>query len=124
MKTLLNIIWLVLSGFWLFLGYMLAALIMCVLIITIPWGIASARIGVYALWPFGKTVVDKPTAGVGSLLGNVVWVVLAGWWIALGHLVSGVALCITIIGIPFGIANFKLIPVALLPLGKQIVDIR
>ena len=123
MKTLLNIIWLVLSGFWLFLGYMLAALIMCVLIITIPWGIAAARIGVYALWPFGKTVVDKPTAGVGSLLGNVVWVVLAGWWIALGHLVSGVALCITIIGIPFGIANFKLIPVALMPLGKQIVDI-
>ncbi|TFB46961.1 YccF domain-containing protein [Cryobacterium tagatosivorans] len=122
MKTLLNLIWLVLSGFWLFLGYMLAALIMCVLIITIPWGIAAARIGVYALWPFGKTVVDKPGAGVGSLLGNVVWVVLAGWWIALGHLLSGVALCITIIGIPFGIANFKLIPVALMPLGKQIVD--
>jgi uncharacterized membrane protein YccF (DUF307 family) len=122
MKTLLNLIWLVLSGFWLFLGYMLAALIMCVLIVTIPWGIAAARIGVYALWPFGKTVVDKRGAGVSSLLGNVVWVVLAGWWIALGHLVSGIALCITIIGIPFGIANFKLIPVALMPLGKQIVD--
>jgi uncharacterized membrane protein YccF (DUF307 family) len=122
MKTLLNIIWLVLSGIWLFLGYMLAALIMCVLIVTIPWGIAAARIGVYALWPFGKTVVDKRGAGVSSLLGNVVWVVLAGWWIALGHLLSGIALCITIIGIPFGIANFKLIPVALLPLGKQIVD--
>jgi len=122
MKTLLNIIWLVLSGIWLFLGYMLAALIMCVLIITIPWGIAAARIGVYALWPFGKTVVAKPNAGVGSFLGNVVWVVLAGWWIALGHLLSGIALCITIIGIPLGIANFKLIPVALMPLGKQIVD--
>ena len=124
MKTILNVIWLVLSGIWLFLGYMLAALIMFALIITIPWGIAAARIGVYALWPFGKTVVDKRSAGVGSLLGNVVWVVLAGWWIALGHLVSGIALCITIIGIPFGIANFKLIPVALMPLGKQIVDIR
>ena len=123
MKTLLNIIWLVLSGFWLFLGYMLAALIMCVLIVTIPWGIAAARIGVYALWPFGKTVVDTPTAGVGSLLGNVIWVVLAGWWIALEHLLAGIALCITIIGIPFGIANFKLIPVALLSLGKKIVDI-
>ncbi|TFC44708.1 YccF domain-containing protein [Cryobacterium sp. TMT1-21] len=123
MKTLLNVIWLVFSGFWLFLGYMLAALIMFVLIITIPWGIAAARIGFYALWPFGKTVVDTPGAGVGSLLGNVVWVVLAGWWIALGHLMSGIALCITIIGIPFGIANFKLIPVALMPLGKQIVDI-
>ncbi len=122
MKTLLNVIWLVLSGIWLFLGYMLAALIMCVLIVTIPWGIAAARIGVYALWPFGKTVVDKPTAGVGSFLGNVVWVVLAGWWIALTHLLSGIALCLTIIGIPFGIANFKLISVALMPLGKQIVD--
>jgi uncharacterized membrane protein YccF (DUF307 family) len=122
MKTLLNVIWLVLSGIWLFLGYMLAALIMCVLIITIPWGIAAARIGVYALWPFGKTIVPTPNAGVGSFLGNVVWVVLAGWWIALGHVVSGIALCITIIGIPFGIANFKLIPVALMPLGKQIVD--
>ena len=123
MKTLLNIIWLVLSGFWLFLGYMFAALIMFVLIVTIPWGIAAARIGVYALWPFGKTVVDTPTAGVGSLLGNVIWIVLAGWWIALEHLLAGIALCITIIGIPFGIANFKLIPVALLPLGKKIVDI-
>jgi uncharacterized membrane protein YccF (DUF307 family) len=122
MKTLLNIIWLVLSGFWLFLGYMIAALIMCVLIVTIPWGIAAARIGVYALWPFGKTVIPTPTAGVGSFLGNVVWVVLAGWWIALEHLLSGIALCITIIGIPFGIANFKMIPVALMPLGKRIVD--
>ena len=122
MKTLLNVIWLVLSGFWLFIGYMVAALIMCVLIVTIPWGIAAARIGVYALWPFGKTVVDTPNAGVASLLGNVVWVILAGWWIALEHLLSGIALCITIIGIPFGIANFKLIPVALMPLGKQIVD--
>ncbi|MDJ0339336.1 YccF domain-containing protein [Cryobacterium sp. PH31-O1] len=121
MKTLLNIIWLVLSGFWLFVGYMFAALIMCILIVTIPWGIAAARIGVYALWPFGKTVVDAPGAGVGSLLGNVVWVILAGWWIALEHLLSGIALCVTIIGIPFGIANFKLIPVALMPLGKKIV---
>ncbi len=123
MKTLLNIIWFVFSGFWLFLGYMFAALIMCVLIVTIPWGIAAARIGIYALWPFGKTVVATPNAGVGSFLGNVVWVVLAGWWIALEHLISGIALCITIIGIPFGIANFKLIPVALMPLGKQIVDL-
>ena len=91
MKTLLNIIWVVLSGFWLFVGYMFAALIMFVLIVTIPWGIAAARIGVYALWPFGKEVVDRPTAGIGSVLGNVVWVMLAGWWIALGHIVSGVA---------------------------------
>jgi uncharacterized membrane protein YccF (DUF307 family) len=122
MKTILNLIWLILSGFWLFLGYMLAAVIMFVLIITIPWGIAAARIGVYALWPFGKTVVDKPSAGLGSALGNVIWVILAGWWLAIGHILSGIALCITIIGIPFGIANFKMVPVSLLPLGKDIVD--
>lgn len=124
MRTLLNIIWLVLSGFWLFLGYALAAVIMCVLIVTIPWGIAAWRIGVYSLWPFGKEVVDRPTAGIGSAIGNVVWVVLAGWWLALGHIASAIALAITIIGIPFAWANLKMVPVALLPLGKQIVDHR
>ncbi|WP_353808228.1 YccF domain-containing protein [Agromyces sp. SYSU T00194] len=124
MNTLLNIIWLVLAGFWLFLGYALAALVMFVLILTIPWGIAAWRVGVYALWPFGKTIVDKPGAGVGSFLGNVVWVILAGWWLAISHILSGLALCITIIGIPLGIANFKLVPISLMPLGKDIVDIR
>ena len=124
MRTLLNIIWLVLSGFWLFLGYALAAVIMCVLIVTIPWGIAAWRIGVYSLWPFGKEVVDRPTAGIGSAIGNVVWVVLAGWWLALGHIASALALAITIIGLPFAWANLKMVPVALLPLGKQIVEQR
>lgn len=123
MRTLLNIIWLVLSGFWLFLGYMLAGVICCILIITIPWGIAAFRIGTYALWPFGKTIVESPTAGVASMLGNVVWVIVAGIWLAIGHIASGIALCITIIGIPFGIANFKMVPISLLPLGKVIVDI-
>jgi len=122
MRTLLNIIWLVLSGFWLFLGYALAALIMFVLIVTIPWGIAAWRIGVYSLRPFGKTVVDKPSAGAWSVIGNIVWVLLAGIWLAIGHVTSAVALAITIIGIPFAWANLKMVPVALLPLGKEIVD--
>lgn len=121
MNTVLNVIWLVLSGFWLFLGYLVAGVIMCVLIVTIPWGIASFRIGMYALWPFGRTIVDKPTSGVGSFLGNVIWVILAGWWLAIGHIVTGVAMCITIIGIPLGIASFKLVPISLMPLGKDIV---
>ena len=85
MKTLLNIIWLVLCGFWLFLGYALAGVICCILIVTIPWGIASFRIANYVLWPFGRQVVQKPTAGAFSFLGNVIWFVLAGWWLALGH---------------------------------------
>ena len=123
MRTLLNIIWLVLSGFWLFLGYLAAGVVLCILIVTIPWGIASFRIGLYSLWPFGRTVVAKPTSGAFSFLGNVIWVILAGWWLALAHIVSGIALCVTIIGIPMGIADFKLVPVSLAPLGKEIVPV-
>ena len=121
MKTLLNLIWLVLAGFWLAVGYAVAGIICCLLIITIPFGIAAFRIAGYTLWPFGRTVVDKPGAGAGALLGNLIWIVFAGWWLALGHLTTGIALCLTVIGIPLGIANFKLIPVSLLPLGKEIV---
>lgn len=123
MRFLLNIIWLVLSGFWMALGYMLAGIICCVLIITIPFGIASFRIANYALWPFGRKVVDRRDAGAGSLLGNIIWVIFAGFWLAIGHVVTGIALCITVIGIPLGIANFKMIPVSLLPLGREIVHI-
>ena len=121
MRTLLNIIWFVLSGFWLWLAYMLAGIICCLLIITIPWGIASFRMANYAAWPFGRELVDKPTAGIFSFLGNVIWVIVAGWWLALTHVATGILLCVTIIGIPLGIANFKLIVVSLAPLGKQIV---
>jgi uncharacterized membrane protein YccF (DUF307 family) len=121
MKTILNVIWLILCGLWMCLGYFLAGALLCITIIGIPFGIAAFRIGIYALWPFGYRAVDRPGAGAGSLVGNVLWVVLAGWWLALGHIVTGIALCVTIIGIPFGIANFKLIPLSLMPLGKEIV---
>ncbi|MDV7133563.1 YccF domain-containing protein [Williamsia muralis] len=122
MKTILNVIWLVLCGFWMALGYVAAGIICCILIITIPFGIASFRIAAYALWPFGRTVVRKPTAGVGSAIGNVIWLIFAGIWLAIGHVVTGIALCLTIIGIPLGIASFKMVPVSLLPLGAEIVD--
>ncbi|GAA4383266.1 YccF domain-containing protein [Actinomadura sp. NPDC048032] len=121
MRTLLNVLWLVLAGFWMAMGYVVAGLICCILIITIPFGIASFRIAGFALWPFGRTTVPRRDAGAGSLIGNIIWIVFAGWWLALGHLVTGVLLCITIIGIPFGIANFKLIPISLTPLGQEIV---
>ena len=121
-RTLLNVIWFVFSGFWLWLAYMLAGVLCCLLIVTIPWGIASFRMANYAAWPFGREVVEKPTAGIFSLLGNVIWLVVAGWWLALTHIVTGIALCLTIIGIPMAIANFKLISISLLPLGKQIVS--
>src|SRR5689334_25320774 len=106
MRLILNVIWLLFGGLWLALGYLLAALICFVLIITIPFGVAALRIAVFALWPFGKTVVRRPGAGAPSAIANVLWFVLCGWWLALGHLVTGVLLCITLIGIPLGLANF------------------
>ena len=123
MKTLLNLIWLVLAGLWLALGYVLAGILCCILIITIPFGIASFRMASYALWPFGRTVVKRADAGAGALIGNVLWFLLCGWWLAIAHVVTGVLLCVTIIGIPLGLANFKLIPVSLLPFGREIVTI-
>jgi uncharacterized membrane protein YccF (DUF307 family) len=123
MRLLLNVIWFVLAGVWLAIGYAFAALIMFILIITIPFGVAALRIGVFALWPFGKTVVRRGDAGAGSAIGNVIWFLLAGWWLIIGHLVTGVLLCLTIIGIPLGLANFKLIPVTLRPFGRDIVSI-
>lgn len=123
MRLILNIIWFVLAGLWLAIAYTLAALICFILIITIPFGIASLRIAVFALWPFGKTVVRRPDAGVASGIGNVLWLVLCGWWLALGHLISGIALAITLIGIPLALANFKMIPISLLPLGREIVPV-
>jgi uncharacterized membrane protein YccF (DUF307 family) len=121
MRFILNIIWLVLEGFWMAIGYAIAGLICFLLIITIPFGIACFRIAGYVLWPFGNTVVRRPGAGIGAAIGNVIWLVLFGWWLALGHLIAGVLLCLTIIGIPLGLASFKLIPISLLPLGAQIV---
>lgn len=121
MNTLLNLIWLVFCGIWMAVGYAVAGLICFVFIITIPFGIAAFRIAGYVLWPFGRTIVDRPTAGAGSLLGNIIWLIFAGIWLAIGHLVTGVALLITIIGIPLALGNFKLIPISLMPLGKRIV---
>jgi uncharacterized membrane protein YccF (DUF307 family) len=123
MRLLLNLIWLVFGGLILALAYAVAALVMLILIITIPFGIAAGRMALFCVWPFGRTLVRRPDAGAASMIGNVIWIILAGWWLALGHLITGVLMCLTIIGIPLGLANFKLIPVSLTPLGRDIVDI-
>jgi uncharacterized membrane protein YccF (DUF307 family) len=120
-NAILNVIWLVLCGLWMALAYVVAALVCFVLIITIPFGIGAFRIANYVLWPFGRTIEPRRNAGAGALIGNIIWIVLFGWWLALGHLVTGVAMCLTIIGIPLGIASFKIIPITLVPLGVQIV---
>lgn len=123
MRLILNIIWLVFGGLWLALGYLLASAICFLLIITIPFGFAAFRIASYALWPFGRTIVEKPGPRPGALIGNVIWVLLFGIWLAIGHLVSAVALAITIIGIPLALADLKMIPISLVPLGKEIVPV-
>ena len=111
------------AGIWLAILYTIAAVICFILIITIPFGVAALRIARFTLWPFGRTMVRKPDAGVASGIGNIIWLVLCGWWLALGHLITGIAECLTIIGIPLGLANFKLIPVSLLPLGREIMSV-
>jgi len=124
MRFILNIIWLVLCGLWMAIGYALAGLIcfaLFFLVITIPFGIAAFRIAGYVLWPFGRSIDRRPRAGVASLIGNILWIILLGWELALAHLVTGVLLCLTIIGIPLGLANFKIIPISLFPLGVRIV---
>ncbi len=121
LRFVLNVLWLVFAGFWMAVGYLLAGIICCILIVTIPFGIASFRIAAYVLWPFGREVVARPDAGVPSVVGNVIWFIVAGWWLALGHLFTSIPLFVSIIGIPFGWANLKLIPVSLMPLGREIV---
>ena len=121
MKLILNVIWLVLCGWWMALLYVLAGIICAILIITIPFAIASFRIASYVIWPFGRSIQMRREAGIGSLIGNIIWIILVGWELALGHLTAGILLCLTIIGIPLGLANFKLIPISLLPLGVRIV---
>jgi uncharacterized membrane protein YccF (DUF307 family) len=121
MRTLLNLIWFLFSGLWLAIGYALAGLVLCLLIVTIPFGLACFRLAAFVLWPFGRAIVRKPGAGAPSTVANVLWFVLAGLWMAISHVILGLVLCLTIIGIPLGLGNFKLAAVAIAPLGKEIV---
>ncbi|EKX67948.1 putative membrane protein [Streptomyces ipomoeae 91-03] len=121
-NLLLNILWLIFCGIWMALAYTVAALVCFILIVTIPFGIASLRIAGFVLWPFGRTTVERRDAGAPSFIGNVIWVIFAGWWLALGHLITSIPLFLSIIGIPFGWANLKLIPVSLMPLGREVVS--
>jgi len=122
MRTLLNIIWFFFGGLPLFLGYLLAGIVSCIFIVTIPAGVACFRIAGYVLWPFGKRVVDQPGVGAGSALMNVVWFLVAGLWLAIGHITTAAAQAITIVGIPLAIANLKMIPITCFPFGKGVVN--
>ena len=122
MRTLLNIIWFFFGGLPLFLGYLLAGIVSCIFIVTIPAGVACFRIAGYVLWPFGKRVVDQPGVGAGSALMNVVWFLVAGLWLAIGHITTAAAQAITIVGIPLAIANLKMSPITCFPFGKVVVN--
>jgi uncharacterized membrane protein YccF (DUF307 family) len=109
MRLILNIIWLVLSGVWLALAYLVAALVMAITIIGIPFAKQALKLARYALWPFGRTLIPAETRHKGlSVAGNILWFVLAGWWLAFAHVLTGALLCLTIIGIPLGVASFKM----------------
>lgn len=124
MRVVLNIIWLVLSGIWMAIAYVIAGALLCLTIIGIPFGVQAFKLAVYALWPFSRALVPAATRMKAvSAIANVLWFVLAGWWLALGHLFTGILLCLTIIGIPLGIATFKMASAALVPFGKEIVSL-
>jgi uncharacterized membrane protein YccF (DUF307 family) len=122
LRVIGNILWFILAGLWMAIAYVIAGLIQFVTIIGIPFGIQSFKLAGYALWPFGRVVVQRADRDQAlSCLGNAVWIVLSGLWLALGHILTGLLLCITIIGIPFGVASFKLAGLALVPFGKMVV---
>ena len=129
MNLILNLLWIIFGGLWMAVGWVIAGVIMIITIVGIPWARAAFNIAGYTLLPFGYMAVDREAfrgqgdIGTGPLgtLGNVIWLVLAGWWLALAHLITAIGLAITIIGIPFAWAHLKLIPLALWPIGKEIV---
>lgn len=130
-SLLLNLLWLVFGGFYMAVGWLIAAIVMAITIVGLPWTRAAFNIALYTLLPFGQTAVSRAAhtgrgdLGTGPLgaIGNLIWLVLAGWWLALGHLLTAVLLAITIIGIPFAWAHLKLAGLALWPIGKMIVPI-
>ena len=115
-----NILWLILGGLEMAVAYAIAGLLAFVLVVTAPLGVAAFRLAGYSLWPFGRVLVPKPGAGIGSGLGNVIWIIVFGWWLALGHLIAAAVNAITIIGIPFAVAHVKLAGAALTPFGHEV----
>ena len=122
MRTIGNILWLILAGFWLAIGYALSGLLICITIIGIPFGIQAFKLAQFSLWPFGRSVARSPEGGCLEVGFNILWLVLFGWGMFLAHIVAGILLCITIIGIPFGIQAFKLSVLALWPFGRHIIE--
>ena len=130
-SLVLNVLWIVFGGVWMAAGWLIAAVIMAITIIGLPWTRAAFNIALYTLLPFGNTTVSRARFtgqedfGTGPLgvLGNIIWLILAGWWLAIAHLIFAVGLAVTIIGIPFAWAHLKLVPISLWPIGRMVVTI-
>jgi len=130
LSLLLNLLWIFFGGLWMAVGWLVAAVIMAITVIGIPWARAAFNIASYTLLPFGRKAVSRAEylgeddigTGLFGMIGNIVWLVLAGWWLALGHLITAILLAVTIIGIPFAWAHLKLAGLALWPIGRMIVD--
>ena len=124
MTLLLNILYFIIGGglvaglAWVFVGFILA-----ITIVGIPFAFAAFRIAGFAAWPFGRTLVDAPDTMVGTGIANILWIIFAGWWLWISHVLAGIAYCLTIIGIPFGFAHFRLAYVSFAPLGKRVEDV-
>lgn len=120
MNTAGNIFWIIFGGLFIFFEYTIGGLLLCLTVIGIPFGLQCFKIGAASLAPFGKKIVDKQDASASiSLLLNILWILIGGIWISLSHLILGVVLCITLIGIPFGIQHFKLMTLGFMPFGKD-----
>ena len=128
-SIVLNILWILFGGLWMAAAWVIAAVIMAITIIGLPWARAAFNIAVYTLLPFGQKAVRRDSltghtdigTGLLGLIGNLIWLLLAGWWLALGHLATAIVLAVTIVGIPFAWAHLKLAGIALWPIGKEIV---
>ena len=126
MSIIFNLLWIVLGGFFVFCGYFIGGIVLCCTIIGIPWGIQLFKLAILALFPFGSEVTSRypdshPTSGINIIL-NVIWLVFGGIWVVFNHLIWGIVLCVSIIGIPFGIQHFKLMKLGFTPFGRHIVD--
>jgi uncharacterized membrane protein YccF (DUF307 family) len=123
MTLAFNLLWLVVAGWWLAILWLIASLALVLSIVGIPFAPQALKIASFVLWPFGRVAVARPDSAVPTLsaVGNIVWVVLVGWWLALAHVLAGIALCISILGIPLGVGMFKLVPITFAPFGLEII---
>ena len=118
MKLLGNILWFILVGLWSCIGWLISGVLCCITVIGVPFGLQCFKIARLSLFPFGKEI--EPGKGTGSAIGNIIWVILLGLWLAIGYIFSGILFCITVIGIPFGKQCFKLAKLSFMPFGAKI----